>query len=181
MSVSEFEGGMAERLRALIAPVAAALGFRLVRVRFFTGGRPRLQVMAERPDGGMSVEDCAALSQALSAALDVEDPIRGEYTLEVSSPGIDRPLVTREDFSRFAGRVAKVELARAQDGRRRFRGTLRGTDGESVLIELEDGAVARLPFAAIADAKLVLTEALVSESLKKDRRAAQDKAPPAAS
>lgn len=179
--MSEREGGLDERLGALIAPVVKSLGFRLVRVRFITGGRPRLQVMAERPDGSMSVEDCAELSRALSAALDVEDPIHGEYTLEVSSPGIDRPLVSREDFARFAGRLAKVELAQAQAGRRRFRGTLRGTEGEAVLIELEDGALARLPFAAIADAKLVLTEALISESLRKDRRAAPDKAPPAAS
>lgn len=177
------EGGLAERLRAAISPVVAGMGFRLVRVRFVTGGRPRVQVMAERADGSMTVEDCASLSQALSAVLDVEDPIHGEYTLEVSSPGIDRPLTSLEDFARFAGRAARAELKGLKDGRRRFRGVLRGIEGQDVLIEEEGGAIVRLPFPAIEEAKLVLTDELVAESLKKERRAkrAQDDAPDAAS
>jgi ribosome maturation factor RimP len=177
------EGGLAERLRAAISPVVAGMGFRLVRVRFVTGGRPRVQVMAERADGSMTVEDCASLSQALSAVLDVEDPIHGEYTLEVSSPGIDRPLTSLEDFARFAGRTARAELKGLKDGRRRFRGVLRGIEGQDVLIEEEGGAIVRLPFPAIEEAKLVLTDELVAESLKKERRAkrAQDDAPDAAS
>jgi ribosome maturation factor RimP len=139
--------------------------------------------MAERADGSMTVEDCASLSQALSAVLDVEDPIHGEYTLEVSSPGIDRPLTSLEDFARFAGRAARAELKGLKDGRRRFRGVLRGIEGQDVLIEEEGGAIVRLPFPAIEEAKLVLTDELVAESLKKERRAkrAQDDAPDAAS
>jgi ribosome maturation factor RimP len=139
--------------------------------------------MAERSDGSMTVEDCASLSQALSAVLDVEDPIHGEYTLEVSSPGIDRPLMSLEDFARFAGRKARAELNAARDGRRRFRGVLRGIEGEMVLIEEEGGALVRLPHSSIAEAKLVLTDELLAESLKKERRSsrAQDDAPGAAS
>jgi ribosome maturation factor RimP len=173
---------MEERLKSLIAPVAAGLGFQLVRVRFIAGGRPRVQVMAERPDGTMTVDDCAALSQALSAVLDVEDPIHGEYTLEVSSPGIDRPLVELTDFARFSGREAKMELKRLQDGRRRFRGILRGIEGEDVLVEEEEGAVVRLPFDLIEEARLVLTDELIAESLKRERREkpAQSDAPEAA-
>jgi ribosome maturation factor RimP len=177
------EGGPAERLRSVISPVVAGMGFRLVRVRFITGGRPRLQVMAERADGSMTVDDCARLSQALSAVLDVEDPIHGEYTLEVSSPGIDRPLVSLEDFARFSGRAARAELKGLQDGRRRFRGVLRGIEGQNVLIEEEGGVIVRLPFSSIEEAKLVLTPEQIAESLKKERRARQapDDAPEAAS
>lgn len=174
---------MEERLKSLIMPVAKGLSFQLVRVRFISGGRPRVQVMAERPDGTMTVDDCAALSQALSAVLDVEDPIHGEYTLEVSSPGIDRPLVSAADFARFCGREAKIELKRLQDGRRRFRGVLRGMEDEDVLVEEDEGAVVRLPFGLIEEARLVLTDALIAESLKKERHAkrAQSNAPEAAS
>jgi ribosome maturation factor RimP len=177
------EGGLTERLSAVISPVVAGMGFRLVRVRFISGGRPRLQVMAERPDGSMTVEDCASLSQALSAVLDVEDPIHGEYALEVSSPGIDRPLTSLEDFARFAGRTLRAELRSAQNGRRRFRGVLRGIEGQDVVIEEEGGAIVRLPFASIEEAKLVLTNELIAESLRKERRArrAPDEAPESAS
>lgn len=159
---------MAARIGDLIRPTVEAMGFGLVRVRFMGGGRPRLQVMAERGDGTMSVDDCAALSRALSALLDVEDPIRSEYVLEVSSPGIDRPLVRLEDFVRFAGHEARLELVRLLDGRKRFRGRLMGLEGDTVLLEDEGGVCHRLPFALIEEAKLVLTEALVSESLRRE-------------
>ncbi len=158
------------RLEALIAPVLRGIGYELVRVRFLMGGGPRLQVMAERADETMSVEDCAAASRALSAVLDVEDPIPGDYTLEVSSPGIDRPLVKRGDFERYAGREAKIELARPLDGRKRFKGVLRGVDKEEVMLETGKG-LERLPLDAITEAKLALTEALIAESLKRNSRA----------
>lgn len=156
------------RIAALIEPTIAGLGFALVRVRMSGGRRPVLQVMAERPETGqMTVDDCTTLSRALSALLDVEDPIAGEYLLEVSSPGIDRPLVKAEDFGRFAGQVARVETARPLDGRRKFTGRLIGltAEGDAVRIEVE-GAARDLPLADIAAAKLVLTDELIAASLK---------------
>lgn len=158
------------RIEALVEPVVEDMGYRLVRVRFLSGARARLQIMAERPDGTMSVEDCASLSRALSAVLDVEDPISGEYLLEVSSPGLDRPLVKPEDFHRFAGQEAKIELTRLFEGRRRFRGTLAGLEGdegrESVAIVEDSGLKFVVPFGLIEEAKLVLTDALIAASLK---------------
>jgi ribosome maturation factor RimP len=159
-------GNLIERVEALIGPAVAAMGFDLVRVRWIAGGRPRLQVMAERPDGTMSVEDCAEVSHAVSAVLDVEDPIDSEYTLEVSSPGIDRPLMRARDYERFAGFEAKLETAEPIDGRKRFRGRLQGLDGEAVGVEVEGLGVVRIPLGAIAEAKLVLTDELVRASLK---------------
>jgi ribosome maturation factor RimP len=141
------------------------MGFSLVRVRVMGGKRLTLQVMAERPDGRMEVDDCADLSRALSALLDVEDPIDREYTLEVSSPGIDRPLTRLEDFDRWKGWTARLETDELIGGRKRFKGDLVGTEGDSVLIEIEEGEIA-LPFAALADAKLVLTDELIEASLK---------------
>jgi ribosome maturation factor RimP len=126
--------------------------------------------MAERPDGSMEVEDCAELSHALSAALDVEDPISGEYTLEVSSPGIDRPLTRLDDFARWAGYEARLEAGEPIEGRRRFKGTLTGLEGETVLIRTAEGP-ARVPFDGLADAKLVLTDALIAESLRARKQA----------
>ncbi len=139
------------------------MGFELVRVQLYGGGRPRLQVMAEPadPDRPMTVEDCAEISHAISAVLDVADPIAGSYVLEVSSPGIDRPLVKLADFARFAGFEARVETREAVDGRRRFRGLLRGVRGERVLLAV-DGEEIEIPFALIQRAKLVLTEALLA-------------------
>jgi len=158
----------AEKVRAIIEPAAEALGFELVRVTFGGGGRPTLQVMAERADGTMSVDDCATLSQEISAVLDVEDPIASDYVLEVSSPGIDRPLTRRKDFERWAGFEAKLELAAPLDGRRRFTGRLKGLEGEEVVMALEEGD-ARLPLADIQKAKLVMSEELIEAAQQQAR------------
>lgn len=151
---------VADKVRDIIEAPAEALGFDLVRVRYTTGKRPTLQIMAERPDGSMNVDDCAELSRSVSAILDVEDPIHGEYDLEISSPGIDRPLVRERDFERYAGFEAKVELAVPQEGQRRFRGLLQGIEGGVVKLRTDQGP-ARLPFQDIDQAKLVLTDALI--------------------
>jgi len=152
----------AARIENLVAPALGEMGYDLVRVRLLGGKPPRLQIMAERHDEvGMTVDDCAEISHVLSALLDAEDPIGDAYVLEVSSPGIDRPLTRIGDFQRFAGFEAKVELQRPIEGRRRFRGRLLGLDGESVLLRIEGQTVA-LPFAEIGDAKLVLTDDLLA-------------------
>ncbi len=157
-----------ERIARLIEPSLQDMGYNLVRVQLTGGRRAVLQVMAERSDdGAMDVDDCAALSRTISALLDVEDPIAGAYTLEVSSPGIDRPLVKPDDFDRFAGLEAKLELAAPLDGRKRFRGRLIGMAGDRVAINLGDRGTVELPFADIAQAKLVLTDELIDESLKR--------------
>jgi len=156
---------LAHRIETLIQPTVEAMGFDLVRVQIGGRQRVRLQVMAERIDRrSMTVDDCAGLSRALSALLDVEDPIRGTYTLEVSSPGIDRPLVRLADFDRFAGFEARVELGRPIEGRRRFRGRLLGTVGDTVRIRVDDGTDVDLPHADIQRAKLVLTDDLLAAS-----------------
>jgi ribosome maturation factor RimP len=159
-----------ERIIAAIEKPAAEMGFRLVRVRLIGLKRKRLQVMAERKDGSMPLEDCALLSRGLSQVLDAADPIPGEYDLEVSSPGIDRPLVSLEDFDRFAGCEVKLETAHMIDGRRRFRGKLLGVAGETVRIALPEGEM-EIPFALLADARLVLTDALIAEDLKRAKAA----------
>ncbi len=151
------------RIETLIAPSLEAMGYRLVRVAV-TGGRRAqvLQVMAERiDDKPMSVDDCTEVTHTVSALLDVEDPIAHAYVLEVSSPGIDRPLVRREDYERFSGHEAKVELATAIDGRRRFRGKLLGVEGDCVRLSLGTEVV-ELPLARIQRAKLVLTDELIA-------------------
>jgi len=133
------------------------------------GKRKTLQVMAERPDGHMDVEDCARLSRSISEVLEASDPIAEEYVLEVSSPGIDRPLTAREDFARFAGHEARIELSHALDGRKRFKGLLIGLDGEDVLMDVSDEKDTRrmrVPYADVAEAKLLLTDRLIQESLK---------------
>jgi ribosome maturation factor RimP len=145
-----------------------------------------VQIMAERPDGSMSIEDCEMLSRALSPVLDVEDLIDSAYRLEVSSPGIDRPLVRRSDFERFAGHVVKLELSVAREGRRRFRGVLLGVEDEAARIRHEDArdgeaAEVSLPIADIAEAKLVLTDALVAEALKRSKAAQRSGRSPDAS
>ena len=165
----------AARIEGLITPSVEARGFELVRVRFAGNSPATLQVMAERPDGTMTVDDCAELSRALSAILDVEDSISGTYVLEVSSPGIDRPLVRQKDFERFTGFEAKIETAKpvAADagavrsaGQKRFRGRLLGMAGDDVRIETENGEIA-LPFDEIAAARLVLTNDLIEASMKR--------------
>jgi len=162
------------RLAEIVTPTVEGMGFRLVRLRLMGGKRITLQVMAERaPDtegaGTMEVEDCARLSRALSAVLDVEDPIEREYTLEVSSPGIDRPLTRLEDFDRWEGHEARLETVEMIDGRKRFKGILAGTEGTEVLIEVEQGTIG-LEFDWLADAKLVLTDELISEDLRARKR-----------
>jgi len=163
--------GKAAEVEALLEPTIEALGFRVVRVQLAGGrGQQRLQVMVERADGSaMDVDDCAEVSRACDAKLDVADPIAGAYRLEVSSPGIDRPLTRLADFATWAGFDARVEMAETHEGRRRFRGRLLGVDGEAVRIET-DGAVWALPFEGIARAKLVLTDALIAAT-QGDRQA----------
>jgi ribosome maturation factor RimP len=151
-----------DKIETLIAPSLEAMGYRVVRVAVTGGRRATLQVMAERVDDkAMTVEDCADISRTVSALLDVADPIATAYTLEVSSPGIDRPLVRREDFARFAGFEAKVELTAPVDGRRRFRGKLLGVEGDEVRL-LVDAAPVALPLATVVRAKLVLTDELLA-------------------
>src|SRR3569623_2767446 len=146
-------------------PVIEKAGFRLVRLRIMGGATKTLQVMAERPDGSMDVEGCTALSHALLDFIETQDPIEGDYELEVSSPGIDRPLTRLMDFSRWSGHEAKIELTLPVEGRKRFRGTLLGPDGQDVMIRA-DNADIKFPFRAIANAKLVLTDKLINEDLK---------------
>jgi ribosome maturation factor RimP len=163
------------RIAALIAPTTEAMGFRLVRVRLMGGKRITLQIMAERPDGRMEVDDCAELSRALSALLDVEDPIDREYALEVSSPGIDRPLTRPEDFETWAGWVAKLETDELIDGRKRWKGVLRGVADGLVRVETDTGE-ATVPFDALSDAKLVLTDELIAATLKAQKDKGFDEA-----
>ncbi len=156
--------GRAADVERSIAPAIEAMGYDIVRVVLSGSQHPRLQIMAERKDGaGMVVGDCVAVSRAASAILDVEDPISGPYELEVSSPGIDRPLTRLADFERFAGFEAKLETALPLDGQRRWKGCLLGLDGETVRLKTKTGEVA-LPFAAIEKAKLVLTDDLLAAS-----------------
>jgi ribosome maturation factor RimP len=153
---------LAERIANLITPAIEAMGFELVRVQLSGSQRPTLQVMAEPKSGrAMSVDDCAEISRAISAVLDVEDPIAGAYSLEVSSPGIDRPLTKPKDYERFLGHEAKVETNAPLDGRKRFKGPIKSADASAVELNVE-GADVRIPFAAIHKAKLVLTDALIA-------------------
>ena len=169
------EPGRAARVAAIAEPVLAELGYRLVRVRVSGTAGCTVQVMAERPDGSLAIEDCEAASRALSPVLDANDPIEGPYRLEISSPGIDRPLVRRSDFDRYAGHVARVEMLAAVDGRRRFRGELLGTEGDCVRLRSEDAATGEnpnvlLPIDDMMEARLVLTDELISESLRRSKR-----------
>jgi ribosome maturation factor RimP len=151
----------------MFEPPLAAMGYRLVRVVMTSGRRATLQIMAERLDDvPMTLDDCAQISRSVSALLDVADPIAGTYTLEISSPGIDRPLVRTEDYDRFSGFEAKIELARPLDGRRRFRGRILGTLSGAVRLATEAGE-ARLPLDAVARAKLILTDDLIAAAQHK--------------
>jgi len=167
------EPGRAARVAAIAEPVLAELGYRLVRVRISGSAGCTVQIMAERPDGAMAIEDCEAASRALSPVFDATDPIEGSYRLEISSPGIDRPLVRRSDFDRYAGHTANVEMLVAIDGRRRFRGELLGTAGDCVRLRANEPAGASsealLRIDDIMEARLVLTDALVSESLRRSK------------
>ncbi|MEM8936778.1 MAG: ribosome maturation factor RimP [Pseudomonadota bacterium] len=156
------------RLVEIIEPVAVAAGFDLIRVRVTGAKTQTLQVMAERPNGEMTAEDCASLSRALSPVLDSSDPIHGAYNLEVSSPGIDRPLTRQKDFENWAGRAAKIELDRMVEGRKRFKGVLAGWDDGAVAFDIEgEDETAMIPFDWIANAKLLLTDELIKESLNR--------------
>jgi ribosome maturation factor RimP len=157
-------------LEPIIEPAVEAAGFRLVRLRLMGGHVKTLQIMAERPDGTMNVEDCATLSRALLEFLEAENPIEGDFELEVSSPGIDRPLTRLLDFNRWSGHEAKIELHTPIDGRKRFRGKLLGLEGHDIVIQTQDMR-AQVPFKQIAEAKLVLTDALIAEDLKARKRA----------
>ncbi len=157
------------QIERIIAPTVAAMDYEIVRIRFGGGQRPVLQVMIERADrSALTVEDCAAASRSISARLDIEDFSTGTYALEVSSPGIDRPLVRLGDFDRFSGFEAKVEMAEPLDGRRRFRGRLLGAGDGYVRMMVNDQDVS-LPHAAIRNAKLVLTEELLAMSAAAER------------
>jgi ribosome maturation factor RimP len=158
------------RLAEIIGPVIEDMGFELVRVRLMSGKSTTLQVMADKADGGIEVDDCAEISTAISAVLDVEDPILDAYTLEVSSPGIDRPLTRLKDFDAYEGYEAKLETAELIDGRRRFKGVLAGIDGADVLINIEEGTIG-LNFDWLSDAKLVLTDDLIKEMLRQRKAA----------
>lgn len=165
-----------QRLAEITRPVIEGMGFELVRLRLMGGNTPTLQIMAERPAGGIEVDDLAAINTAIGAVLDVEDPISDNYTLEVSSPGIDRPLTRLKDFDTWEGYVAKIETSELIDGRKRFRGVLAGTEGEEVLIEIEDQGepvTIGLTFDLLADAKLVLTDELITETLRQRKHAGE--------
>jgi ribosome maturation factor RimP len=171
------EQGIAARVAAISEPVLAGIGYRLVRVKISGLDGCTVQIMAERPDGTMMVEDCEAVSRVLSPVLDVADPIDRPYRLEVSSPGMDRPLVRRSDFARFAGHRIKVDMATAIDGRRRFRGVLLGVEDDAARLRRDDAApgeadeVVLLPIEEMAEAKLVLTDSLIAESLRRGKAA----------
>ena len=153
------------RLAEIITPVIEDMGFELVRVRLMGGKMQLLQIMADRPEGGIEVDECGAISTAVSAVLDVEDPIIDAYTLEVSSPGIDRPLTRLKDFEEFEGYEAKIETGEMIDGRKRFKGVLAGVEGDEVMINIDEGTIG-LHFDWLSDAKLVLTDELIREMLR---------------
>ncbi len=170
------KASMDRRIAEIITPVIEGMGFEVVRVRLMGGSHQTLQIMVQRPDGTIEVDDCAEVSTTVGALLDVEDPILDAYTLEVSSPGIDRPLTRLKDFDRWQGYVAKIETTELIDGRRRFKGVLAGTEDDEVLIEIdaEGGPVTiGLKFDWLSDAKLVLTEALIRDVLKGRKDAGQ--------
>jgi ribosome maturation factor RimP len=170
------ENGVAARVAAIVTPVLADLNLRLVRVKITARDGGTCQIMAERPDGSMTIEDCEAASRAISPVLDVEDPIASAYRLEMSSPGIDRPLVRLSDFARWSGHEVKVEMAVPVAGRKRFRGILLGTKGEAAVLRRTDAPAGEdpdvdLPAADIGEAKLVLTDALITEALRRAKAA----------
>jgi ribosome maturation factor RimP len=173
------EHGVAARIAAIVEPVLADLGYRLVRVRMSGLAGCTVQIMAERPDGSMTIDDCEAASRALSPVLDVADPVDRAYRLEISSPGIDRPLVRQSDFERHAGSLVKIEMAVAREGRRRFRGLLLGTEGAAARLRRDDvpageAAEVLLPIAEMAEARIVLNDAIITESLRRGKAEAKE-------
>src|ERR1700676_1327979 len=168
------EPGAAARVSAVATPVLQGMGYRLVRIKISGEAGCTVQIMAERPDGSMQIEDCEAISRALSPVLDIADPIDRAYRLEISSPGIDRPLVRRSDFERYAGHVVKIEMAVSHQGRKRFRGALGGVEGNAVRLHRDDtrageDAEVWLVMEDIADARLVLTDELIAESMRRGK------------
>jgi ribosome maturation factor RimP len=153
------------RLAEIVRPVIEGMGFELVRLRLMAGKTRILQIMADRPEGGIEIDDCGEISTMVSAVLDVEDPLEEAYVLEVSSPGIDRPLTRLKDFDVWSGHEARLETTELIDGRRRFKGALAGTEGDEVLIEIEEGTIG-LKFEWLSDAKLILTDDLIAETLR---------------
>jgi len=173
------EPGMAARVSAVAGPVLQGMGYRLVRIKISGEFGCTVQIMAERPDGSMQIDDCEAISRALSPVLDVADPIDRAYRLEISSPGIDRPLVRRSDFERYAGHLVKIEMAVAHQGRKRFRGTLGGVEGDAVHLHRDDTRAGEdadvvLVMEDIADARLVLTDELIAESMRRGKAAERE-------
>ncbi|HET9817266.1 MAG TPA: ribosome maturation factor RimP [Xanthobacteraceae bacterium] len=173
------EPGLAARVSAIAEPVLQGMGYRLVRIRVSGEAGCTVQIMAERPDGTMLIEDCEAVSRALSPVLDIADPIERAYRLEVSSPGIDRPLVRRSDFERHASHLVKIEMAVAAYGRKRFRGTIAGVEGNAVRIRRDDVPASEdvgvlLVMEEIADARLVLTDELIAESMRRGKAAERE-------
>ena len=173
------EPGVAARVSAVAAPVLRQMGYRLVRIRISGEAGCTVQIMAERPDGSMQIEDCEAVSRALSPVLDIADPIDRAYRLEISSPGIDRPLVRRSDFERYAGHLVKVEMAVAHQGRKRFRGLLAGVEGDKVRLRRDDVPAGEetnvlLVMEDIAEARLVLTDELIAESMRRGKAAERE-------
>ena len=162
--------GIDRRLAEIVTPTIEGMGYELIRLRLMGGRSKTLQVMVDRPEGGIVVDECARISTAVSAVLDVEDPIEDAYTLEVSSPGIDRPLTRLKDFDDWAGYTARIETSELIDGRRRFKGEIAGTEGGEVLLAVEEGTIG-LRFDWLADAKLVLTDALIADVLKARKEA----------
>ncbi len=174
------EPGVSARVSHIAEPVIEQLGYRLVRIKVSATDGTTIQIMAERPDGSMTVEDCETISRALSPVFDVEEPIDGAYRLEISSPGIDRPLVRKSDFERFAGHLVKIEMEVPFEGRKRFRGILAGVDGDRTKLKLDpatEGAAAAeiaLPIPDMGEAKLVLTDELVTQALRAEKAAKRD-------
>ncbi|WP_147126601.1 ribosome maturation factor RimP [Shimia ponticola] len=170
------KAAMDQRIREIIEPTVEGMGFEIVRIRLQGGNTPLLQIMAQKADGTIEVDECAQISTAVSAVLDVEDPILDAYTLEVSSPGIDRPLTRLKDFGQWDGYIAKIETEDLIDGRRRFKGPLQGIEGDEVLIEIEnhgEPVTIGLKFDWLSDAKLVLTDDLIRDVLRARKDAGQ--------
>ena len=170
------EPGVSARVAGIVEPVIEGLGYRLVRVRVTGSDGCTVQVMAERADGTMTIDDCEICSRALSPVLDANDPVDRAYRLEISSPGLDRPLVRQSDFVRYANNFVKIEMAVAVDGRKRFRGQLLGAEGNVARIRRDDAAAGEiadimLPIEEMAEAKLILTDALIAESLRRGKQA----------
>lgn len=173
------EPGLPARVAAIVEPVLGQLGFRLVRVRVSGAEGCTVQIMAERPDGTLTIDDCEDISRALSPVMDVADPIEKAYRLEISSPGIDRPLVRKSDFDRNAGHLARIEMSIPVNGRKRFRGQIAGTQGEAARLIRDDVAAGEeaevlLPIEDMGEAKLVLTDALVTEALRREKAAKRE-------